>query len=417
MRQLSEKLLRDLSIAAHNTSHVAGLTHTFYKYPARLSPILVRAAIEAFTQPGDWILDPFVGGGTTLVEAQALGRSGIGVDNNELAIFISRVKTTLLSTRLLNEAERIVEEIIEKSNLCHQYPRPSEWIENGYQRNLNIRTVWRIRKQIEQYLISLNKIKNRRLQNYLRCALLRTAQWALDNRKLSPPILEFRQRFLEVVTDMANGMRDLSSCQHNIMEESMLNEPPTTYVIHGQAEKIKTNFTIKQFPHPKLVITSPPYPGVHVIYHRWQIHGRKETPAPFWIANCHDGYGESHYSFGWRCTEGLSNYFKNLESAFRSIVTCLNDETVVVQVIAFSEPSWQLPRYLEVMNRVGLKFEVMKKIFHRVSGVGGRAVLRRRGYRNNRRIRERCYAVDATRWFLRNHSTVSAIVSIRRRGL
>ena len=57
--------------AARDASPIAGLTHNFYRYPARFSPKLVRAAIEAFTAPGDLVLDPFVGGGTTLVEAIA----------------------------------------------------------------------------------------------------------------------------------------------------------------------------------------------------------------------------------------------------------------------------------------------------------------------------------------------------------
>lgn len=42
-------------------------THEFYRYPARFTPEVARAAIDAFTEPGELVLDPFVGGGTTLV--------------------------------------------------------------------------------------------------------------------------------------------------------------------------------------------------------------------------------------------------------------------------------------------------------------------------------------------------------------
>jgi hypothetical protein len=42
----------------------AGHTHNFYRYPARFSPQFARAAVEAFSAPGDTVLDPFVGGGT-----------------------------------------------------------------------------------------------------------------------------------------------------------------------------------------------------------------------------------------------------------------------------------------------------------------------------------------------------------------
>jgi DNA modification methylase len=68
------KRLAKLVEAASDTTPVAGLTHNFYRYPARFSPKLARAAIEAFTEPGDLVLDPFVGGGTTLVETMVLRR-------------------------------------------------------------------------------------------------------------------------------------------------------------------------------------------------------------------------------------------------------------------------------------------------------------------------------------------------------
>ena len=63
----------------------------------------------------------------------------------------------------------------------------------------------------------------------------------------------------------------------------------------------------------KLVLTSPPYPGVHVVYHRWQILGRKETPAPFWLANQRDGAGESHYLLGPRAEPELVTYYARLK--------------------------------------------------------------------------------------------------------
>src|SRR5437016_5046917 len=78
--------------AARDLDPVRGLTHGFYKYPARFSPLFVRAAIETFTSPTDFILDNHVGGGTTLVEGLALGRNAIGVDISALASFVASVK-------------------------------------------------------------------------------------------------------------------------------------------------------------------------------------------------------------------------------------------------------------------------------------------------------------------------------------
>ena len=48
--------------------------HTFYKYPARFAPTFAREVIRSFSKEGEVILDPFCGGGTTLLEAMSMGR-------------------------------------------------------------------------------------------------------------------------------------------------------------------------------------------------------------------------------------------------------------------------------------------------------------------------------------------------------
>src|ERR1700733_7205396 len=69
--------------------------HEFYRYPARFSPQLAAAVIDAFSDPGDVVADYFVGGGTTLVEARRAGRTAVGSDINSLSVFVSKVKTRL----------------------------------------------------------------------------------------------------------------------------------------------------------------------------------------------------------------------------------------------------------------------------------------------------------------------------------
>ena len=76
--------------AVQCTEPVSGYTHNFYRYPARFSPHFARAAIQTFSQPGDVVLDPFMGGATTLVEARTLGRHAVGSDINSLAVFLGR---------------------------------------------------------------------------------------------------------------------------------------------------------------------------------------------------------------------------------------------------------------------------------------------------------------------------------------
>jgi DNA modification methylase len=71
------------------------LVHGFHSYPARFHPELPRRLFAG--TPGARVLDPFVGSGTTLVEAALAGRAGLGVDANPLAVALSRLKATPLS--------------------------------------------------------------------------------------------------------------------------------------------------------------------------------------------------------------------------------------------------------------------------------------------------------------------------------
>ena len=56
------------------------------KYRGNFAPQLARNVIEMYSQPGDLILDPMAGGGTTLIEAKLLGRRFIGADINPAAV-------------------------------------------------------------------------------------------------------------------------------------------------------------------------------------------------------------------------------------------------------------------------------------------------------------------------------------------
>ncbi|MCE4613000.1 MAG: DNA methylase [Desulfurococcales archaeon] len=58
-------------------------------YRGNWPPQMVRALILMFTEPGDTVLDPMVGSGTTCIEAVLLGRNCVGVDINYYAIMLT----------------------------------------------------------------------------------------------------------------------------------------------------------------------------------------------------------------------------------------------------------------------------------------------------------------------------------------
>ena len=68
--------------------------HAWHPFPAKFPPQLPRFLIEQLTVPGNVILDPMLGSGTTLVEAARLGRRAIGCDIDPLARMIAAAKLT-----------------------------------------------------------------------------------------------------------------------------------------------------------------------------------------------------------------------------------------------------------------------------------------------------------------------------------
>lgn len=65
-----------------------------HPYSGKSSRTWINYLIKKYSQPGQIVLDPFCGSGTVLEEALALGRLGIGIDINPLAIFINSLKFT-----------------------------------------------------------------------------------------------------------------------------------------------------------------------------------------------------------------------------------------------------------------------------------------------------------------------------------
>lgn len=337
-----------LVAAARDPSPVTGYTHNFYRYPARFSPKFVRAAIEIFSRSGDLVFDPFVGGGTSLVEAMALGRSALGTDISALAAFVATAKTTLYDEAELARLARWTERLDRKINMHRYTVHFGDYAELGYYRHLDTAQTWRLRKAIEQALGTAIQLHDAKLEIFARCAILRTSQWALDARKKLPRVPEFRAALADYAGQMIAGARELREAVARHAER------PRVHCLHRPVAGVEADPRVRGRPRPRLVLTSPPYPGIHMLYHRWQVDGRKESPAPFWIANKLDGAGSSYYTMGDRKAAELSPYFAQLEAALRSVTALCDEATTIIQVVAFAEPEWQLPRYLGVARASGL---------------------------------------------------------------
>ncbi len=85
------------------------LTHSLHPYPAKFPPQLPKIILKEFARPGQIVLDPFCGSGTTLIEARLQDIHSTGVDINGLACLISQVKATPFTKSRLELLEQTIQ--------------------------------------------------------------------------------------------------------------------------------------------------------------------------------------------------------------------------------------------------------------------------------------------------------------------
>ena len=335
-----------LARSFHSARKVEGLTHRFYRYPARFSPQIARQIISELSMPGDVVLDPFMGGGTTIVEALAAGRRAIGIDINSLAHFVTRAKITPLSTSDFRHLEDWALSLPHLPTDLHSA--------TGLESDHRTRNLPESAKSFfAAALGSVPRLKFPRQRRFARCALLRVGQWALDNNQSSPAMEDVAAKLTHEIFAMLEGLLDLVKVARQAGFPKNKLTANATLIHSSFSEPAIQNAMQRYDKAPKLVLTSPPYPGVHVLYHRWQISGRRETPAPYWLADLQDGRGASYYTMGSRSSLGLRNYYTVLRRGFENLKRLLSPDAILVQLVAFSNKETQLPLYEETLDEAG----------------------------------------------------------------
>lgn len=139
-----EEPIKDLDNLKPIDHGVIAYPHTpvykMHRYFARRPWSVFNELIRHYSNPGNIILDPFCGGGVTVVEGLKLRRKVIGVDLNPMATFITRMEVIDVNLNELKKAFSEIEKVVKNEiqelylTICPKCKKetPAEWFEWSY---------------------------------------------------------------------------------------------------------------------------------------------------------------------------------------------------------------------------------------------------------------------------------------------
>lgn len=239
---------KEWSFSSVGRQDTMAVTHSYHRYPAKFIPQIVEKLINDNTELGDLICDPFGGCGTTSVESKRLGRSSIAFDINPIAKLITLVKTTPISSTLLNKHKELFLNIYARSSpvTLEHHPRINYWFDES------------TLIELDKIYLAIKEIHNYNVRRFFLCAFshnLKTcSRWLMKSIK---PTIDQNK----IIPDpMESFLRHLNSMIKK--NEEFYNELQTNGNIDTTAKMYRRDAT-KKFPIASdsvdLVITSPPY--------------------------------------------------------------------------------------------------------------------------------------------------------------
>jgi hypothetical protein len=241
------------------TKHV----HSLHPYLGKFIPQLVEIFLRRYFRPGDCVYDPFVGSGTTLVEANAFGAAGVGCDISAFNCLLARVKTREYSLGALELRLRGVLEQARQAPETVTTDAASDWLRSWY--------FARALGELLAYRRAASEVLDDESRDVARVVLSRAARsarrtthfdldfpdrpvteayWCHKHKRTCRPV-DQAMKFLRRYTDDSVG---------RIREFAALRSAEPAEVVHGDARVVELPL------EPSGVITSPPYPGL-IDYH------------------------------------------------------------------------------------------------------------------------------------------------------
>ncbi len=207
-----------------------------------------------------YVLDPFIGSGTTVVQAKLLGYKSIGIDINPLMTFVSRIKTnwSIDVSMLSRIVDKLVNEFKELSTEQKKMAFNTNTLKNMPRRELN---QWL--SPVKQFEVSamLNLIKNLNCSEEIRNILVFITSTSAVNVSYvafcpGTTFYPFREKpdFLTEFVNLAGKV--ITDLQNNEVQKSKNTE---SIIIEGSSKDAEVFSKYKN--KVDIIITSPPYPN------------------------------------------------------------------------------------------------------------------------------------------------------------
>ncbi|MEK7541173.1 MAG: DNA methyltransferase [Patescibacteria group bacterium] len=179
------------------TKHV----HRLHPYLGKFIPQLVEVFLKKYFKRGDWVIDPFLGSGTTLIESNVLGMNSVGVEISQFNCLISEIKTKKYKIDLLEkEIKDILEKTIDFSKTLAGGQDSRTTLKESfkkYKTKSDYLNTWLSDKALQEILFYNNQIKNYQNQDVFKIILSRATRSArlITHYDLARPQKPVREKY------------------------------------------------------------------------------------------------------------------------------------------------------------------------------------------------------------------------------
>ena len=129
----------DIYLLCNDKERSDARMHNLVRFPAKLHPPFVKWAIEAYTEAGATVLDPYCGCGTVPLEATLLGRKAVGLDVDPYSALIAAAKCSPATNVEFRRAAKKLQAPLakwERSQSTYERLATSDISESYYRRSL-----------------------------------------------------------------------------------------------------------------------------------------------------------------------------------------------------------------------------------------------------------------------------------------